>query len=504
MQYKNTDKTIPQIGDELGVEYILEGTLLWDKSGDTDRVRITAQLIKVADDFHVWAENIERPMTKLFVVQADIATRIAEALNVTLLEPERRAVEAMPTDNLDAYHAYLRGLEYAGHPDRTADHCRLAADMFERAVQLDLGFAQAHAWLARMQTRFYHFGFDRSMDRLDSAKACIDRALALDPALPEAYVALGRYYYGGFRDYDQALRAYATAERSKPNDAVIHEVTGYVLYRQGKWNAAIDRLLKAHELNPQAAHLLMEIASTYDRMRRYADAEDYYHRSLALAPDQEGAYAALAWVAVLRDGDLQKARSFLLQMPRVQGEWIGTWMWFWLELCARDYQAALRHLTSFPGETIEGQAGFAAKAQLVALVYRFMGEAESALAEFATARALLEEQSARRPDDYRIHASLGVVYAGLGHKTEAIREGKLAVELMPVSKDAILGPVYVENLAMTYILLGEHDAAIDQLEYLLSIPCDLSVEFIRLNPGYDDLRDHPRFQALLEKGHTVF
>jgi serine/threonine protein kinase len=217
-KYKNTDKGLPEIGQELGVEYVLEGTIRWDKRGESEKVRITPQLISVSDDFHLWAENYEREIEEIFAVQADIASKIANALDITLLASERRTLEARPTENLDAYRAYLRGVDYIWYGDEREENVRIGIQLLERAVNLDPDFALSYAVLAEAHAFMYHYGYDRSEERLSQAKAAVDKALDLQPELPEAHLALARYYYNGYRDYDRAQEELTIAERGLPND----------------------------------------------------------------------------------------------------------------------------------------------------------------------------------------------------------------------------------------------------------------------------------------------
>ncbi len=495
IQYKKTDKTLPVIAKELGVEFILEGTIRWDKSGDTNRVRITPQLIKVSDDIHLWADSYERSLTQIFAVQADIATKIAEALDVTLLEPEQRDLQAKPTENLDAYQAYLRGSEYVARPDRTEENFRRATQMFERAVKLDPNFALAYAALSKNYSGLYHFWYDRTEECLTKAKTGVDRALVLSPELPEAHLALGYYYYWGYRDYDRALEALAAAEKHHPPPTRAKNLlVAYIWRRQGRFKEAIDRQKSAFELNPRDAKLTSEIAVTYTYLRRYAEVERYYDRSIFLAPDQVGSYYMKAENCCRWKGDTVRSRAILEEMPGKVG-----YRWFLQEMYERDYQAALDRTASMSSESWDDQYRLIPNVQLTGLVYRLMGEPELARASFDSARILLEAEVKERPDDYRLHSSLGIVYAGLGRKEEAIREGKQGMELMPILKDALIGPERVSDLAQIYVMVGEYDAALDQIDYLLSIPSELSVPLLRLDPRWDPLREHPRFKALLKK-----
>ena len=490
-KYKNTGKGLREIGEELGVDYILEGTIRWDKRGEHEKVRITPQLINVTDDFHLWAENYEREIEEIFAVQADIASQIAEALDITLLEPERQTFEARPTESIEAYQAYLRGLEYRWGADISNEKIQLGIQMFERAVELDPDFALSYAVLSEAHSSMHHFGYDSTEERLLRAKAAVEKALELQPELSEAHLALAWYHYWGHRDYEGALEEVAIAERGLPNDVRILLLTSGIWRRQGKFEAALNRFEAAFELSPQDARIAYNIGDSYRALRRYAEADRYYDLSISLAPDQRYAYGEKAYNYISWLGDTKLARDVLEKMP---GKHRNVQRWS-LELwrLERNYEAILDFASS-ESRPITWRA-----ALLAAGAHRFMGEPELAHASYDSARSILEKELAAHPDDNRIHSALGFAYAGLGRKEEAVREGKRAVELYPVSEDQWDGTSVVQDLAVIYTMVGEYDAALDEIDYLLSITGWWSVQDLRLDPIFDPLREHPRFQALSEK-----
>jgi len=498
--FKGEKLDIREIGRRLNVETVLEGSVR--KAGD--RLRITAQLVNVADGYHLWSGRYDRELKDVFAIQDEIAQNIVQALKVELSGKEKRALEAKPTKNIDAYQAYLRGLDYAERPDYSEEDFRLAIQMFERAVELDPDFALAYADLSKAHSALYFHGHDRTEDRLSKAKMTVDRALKLQPELPDAHLALGYFHYWCGQEFDQALREFAIAEKDLPNDARILAVVAAISKRKGKFEETVGLYKRAFELSPRDAGLPHEIGCAYMTTRRYAEAERYYDCSISLAPDQVLAYVCKAWNCWLRQGDLQGGRATLRAMPkRVDGTSkrpaAAPFEWFRIELFSRNYQKALDELARAAVVFDEGQWWFIPKDQLAAYTYQLMGEPVRARALYKSALSLLEKELKERPDDDRVHSSLGMVYAGLGRKEEAIREGKLGVELIPVSKNAVIGPFRVDDLAFIYMLVGEHDAALDQIEYLLSIPSWFSVPLLRIDPRWDPLRDHPRFQALLEE-----
>ena len=500
-RYKRTEKTIKEIGEELGVDFVLDGTVRWDRSPEgRGRVRVTPELIRVSDDLHIWSDRYDREIDDIFAVQSDIAEQVIRQLDITFSESEERALKAtMPTNNLEAYQAYLRAIDYTLKPERSEEHFRIEIQMYERAIEFDPDFALAFVGLSEARSHLSHsnFRYDLTEDNISKAKAAADRALELQPELPEGHRALGLYYYLCHKDYDRALDELAIAEKGLPNNSRITEYIGYILRRQGNFEEALNYQKRAFKLNPQDVHIPDDIGNTYRRLRRYQEAVYYYDRSISLEADQTDPYGNKA-STFMQQGLLEKARATLEEMPRkTDPESIRDWQMYWvnLKILGRNYKAALELLSSDLVESYGGQ-----KALNSGLVYRFLEKLELARNSFDSARILLEKQVKEQPDNPEPHSNLGIAYAGLGRKEEAIREGKLAVELYPVSKDAYLGPVYVNGLAVIHVMVGENEEALDKIEYLQSIPSIyLSVPLLRLSPTWDPLREHPRFKKLLEK-----
>jgi TolB-like protein/Flp pilus assembly protein TadD len=501
-QYRDTDKSIKEIGRELGVAYILEGSVRWEKSAEGSRVRVTPQLVRVSDDRPLWAGRFDETLEEVFEVQSRIAEQVAAELDLALQQPEHEALAAKPTENLQAYDFYLRGNDFltkAGDPGAV----HTAERMYVQAAELDPGFALALARLARARIWQFHFS-DRTADRLAAARAAVDSALALDPDLPEAHLALGQIHYWGELDYETALREFRLAHAGDPGNGDIAWARGLVERRLGQWDQALASLRKAVELDPRSVVKHMDVFEVYLRQRQYGSAGQYVDRALALQPDAP-IYIFKAMLVVTRDGDLEAATRVLEEGVRKAGlQNLAAWT------AQYDLGAALwLRLPDSAQQAIDGVtmamvgADSAGYYLLKARMHRLRGNRPASRAHFDSAAAVLEGRTASRPDDPALHAQLGFAYAGLGRRAEAIREGRQAVELRPIAKDTWLGVDMARSLAITYATLGEADSAVKQLRVLLEVPSWISVEGLRADPTWDPIRRDPAFRALLAEGRRV-
>jgi serine/threonine-protein kinase len=457
-------------------------------------VRITPQLIRVSDDTHLWSEPFDRILEDIFAVQAEIADRTIQQLGIALKEPERQALAQKPTENLLAYEIYLRGLDHLKRPSSQEEDFRQAERMFQQACELDPNFTLAFVRLSEVHCEYYFWWFDRTEARQTKARMAVERALELEPNLPEAHRALGAYYYMCFFDYDSALQEFAIAAKGLPNDPELLESIAYIWRRQGLWEDAITNLHRAANLDPQNAWLRMQLGLSYLFTREYTRSDGYFRESIALEPDQTMAYAFMAFNQILRDGDLQKSRLVLTEVPDQKDPFIIAF-WFWREMYARDYQAALDRLSGLPEGIAGGTMPDISKDLLAGTAYQAWKQYDQARASFESAREILENFVAEQPKNGEGHSSLGRAYAGLGRKEEALRQGLKGVELL--IDDAMRVTGAQEDLAKIYTMLGEQDKALDILEHLLSTPAFVSVPLLRLDPNLDPLRDNPRFQRLV-------
>jgi serine/threonine protein kinase/tetratricopeptide (TPR) repeat protein len=506
MQYKGTRKAMREIGAELGADHILEGTVRWGKSkGGGSRVRITPQLIKVADDTHLWSDRYDRELEDIFDVQSEIAEQVIEQLNVTLVAPERAAINVRPTDNLDAYNAFLRGKEYANRPSYLRRNFDLALQMFMRAVELDPKFALAWAGIGLAHSNIYHHGYDRTDDRKAQAEQTVARAIELQPDAAEVRLARGLFLYRCYNDYDGALEEFEVASASAPNSSELWMYIGAVRRRRGEIVEGLESFKRAFELDPLSSTLPSEIGATLTLLHRFEEADQYFQRIIATAPDQVLAYLFRCDNYLSWKGDLEAARNTLEKLPRETSDDANLLFLNHRQLLfERRFAEALKLIGSTRLEMLVTQMGVGPKSLIRAQALFFLGREDEAREAYHNALRLLEEAIKEYKGDFRYHIALGRTYAGLGRKDNAIASGLRATELMPVTRDVMHGTMTVYDLAGIYASVNEPDRACELLGQILSKPSWFTRKYIQLDPLFDPLHGHPRYEALMAQEETVF
>ncbi|MGD2246152.1 MAG: protein kinase [Candidatus Aminicenantes bacterium] len=498
LQYKNTEKMTKTIGEELRVDYVLEGTVRWEKTLEgKGRVRVTPQLIRVSDDTHIWTQRYDQDFEDIFSVQSEIAEQVARQLDLTLLEPERRALFARPTDNLEAYDQYLRAgeVESRGWLHWDIREIEQAIEMYEKATELDPDFTLAYIALSKTESFMYISGMDHTEERLARSKDSVDRALALEPDLPEAREALAFYYYRGFLDYERATDILESIRRARPNYKL--SLLGYIQRRQGRWEESLETLEREFRGNPRDSDLAHQIGLSYMCMRRYEEAEEWFNRAIMIDPEKLYSHLARARIPFLAEGNIQETQALLGTFPHSQ---ITEVTRFDLGMAERKFQEVLERLDFLPFDSFEEDFNYFHKNLAYAILYHAMNELVLVRSNAESAQVALEQLIEERSGDAKLYGALGLAYAYLGESHEAIREGTRAVELYPVSRDAFGGPRYILNLAEIYTVTGLYEEAINLLEFLMSVPAgnSISVPVLRLDPRWDPLRGHPRFQSLVQ------
>ncbi len=493
---EGSEDFVRRIGEELGAEFVLSGTVRRGiESGTDSYLAAEVQLIRVSDGEVLWGELYNRPLSSVFAVQADVAVNVVEVLGVTVQPAARHLLEIHSTQNMDAYDAYLRGLPYRWSFE--LKELGLAGDSFRRAVELDPDFAAAYVAVSENHSLMFHFRYDRSPQRLANANAAAHRAIEVQPDLPEGHRALGYYYYWGQRNYEQALAEFSQAAAGRPNDPLIISSIGVVLRRQGRWQEAIDAFTRVSQLDPKSDVNAVDLASTCGRMRRYEEGVEHCRRAIDLAPDDIFPYVFMAKMMRTRDGSIEGAREVLEAMPDKDPAQQGFFR-FEQALYERDYDAAIGWLA--PTEDLISDP------VSEEIIPRSLAECESRVLAGAPAasvgacndaRTSLERAREISPVDPAVHAALGWTYALLEERASAIASGERAVELLPVSADALAGHSYLVRLAKIYAWSGEPYAAVKTIEKALATPGWLSPATLQLDPDWDPIRTDPRFQELL-------
>ena len=497
-EYKESGKSLEQIADELGADYLVVGNVRWEKpAGGQSRVRVSPELVEVVSGrapTTKWQAPFDAALTDVFEVQADIAGRVAAALDVALGAEEREALAAAPTADLAAYDAYLKGVE-AAPALGTADALQVqrAIDLFEEAVALDPGFAPAWAQLARAHARYYAVGVPTSAGDA-RAKAAAERAVALAPGRPESQLAIGDYHTFVRNDAAKALDVYAAGLRSAPSDADLLAATAYVEQTLGRWEAALEHFTRAQALDPRSVPTTVRLARGLLWLRRYPEAAAAYDRVLALDPASVDGIEGRAMVELAR-GDLPSARA-VLRATRAEvepAELVAYTATYWDLVWALD-DAQQRLLVGLDPDMFGDRGTWGL---VLAQAYALRGDQARARAYADSARITFEEVLLDAPDDDQVHVLLGLTLAYLGRKDEAMRQGERGVALLPITEDSYSGAYNQHQLARIYILVGEHEKALDQLEPLLEVPYFLSPGWLRIDPNFEPLRTNPRFQRLV-------
>jgi TolB-like protein/DNA-binding winged helix-turn-helix (wHTH) protein/cytochrome c-type biogenesis protein CcmH/NrfG len=497
MQYAGVRKSLPEIGRELGVAYVLEGTVRWaEGTGGQARVRITPQLIRVADDAHVWADAFERDVKDIFQVQAEISRRVIDGLGLTLLPQQRRALGVPPTSNLEAYQAYLRGLELRRQPFYSESNVRTAVTMFERAVELDPGFAAA--WAELSQTHSYlAFNSDLSQNRIEKARNALERAVGLAPDLLAVRLAQASFTYHCLGDFDAAFRQLSALRQSVPNDAEVLQTLGFVLRRRGQIVESIRLLEQSSKLDPRRVMLVWAIGETHRALRNYELAESYFARAISLAPDQPEFWRekALNWLAWT--GDPEGTRAIVERAP--VGDRPELLPFFLqLDMYERRFAQVIARLSPERIREFPPLERCRLGIQLV-LAHDRLGDRRGALSAAERSQSELLERLARYPDDSFSHAYLAVVLAQMGRRAEALAHAERAVR--QERHDTFYGPRMVQLQAKVDAILGRRREAISHLAHLLAIPYQdaISVAELRLDPIWDQLRGERAFEELLRR-----
>jgi TolB-like protein/Tfp pilus assembly protein PilF/predicted Ser/Thr protein kinase len=509
MPYRGARNT-RQIGDALRVSHVLEGSV--QRAGG--RVRVNAQLIDTRTDTHIWAEEYERDLTDVFVIQSEIAQQIANQLQVKLSPKEKTAISERPTSDLAAYDLFLRAKElfYDGevNPSRLRENYFKAVQLLDQALARDPAFLLAHCRVAYAHLLLYWFNFDHTETRLALAETSVRAAIRLQPDSGETHFVQATLFYRGYRDYDRALEELAKAQHALPNDVQIFMFIGIIDRRQGRWAEAIRNLERALDLDPRNVERLWRLGEIYSsNLRRYGDAIARVNRALALEPRSAFLRALPAAIGVEADANMAPLRATLNEIeaerPASAAEVAN--ISFQLALRERDPAAAAHALANIPSEG-KGTTYYSdiprPHAWFEGLLAKLRQDSPTAHSAFKAARAETEKLVRAQPGNVTPLNVLALIDAELGEKEKAIQEGRTACDMVPVARDAVDGVGLVTDLARIYALTGEKDLALKQLEIVSRIPCGPSYGELRLDSEWDSLRGDPRFDKLVEEAKQPF
>lgn len=494
MPYRGKEKNVREIGKALGVSTLLEGSV----RKDGNRVRVNVQLINAANDEHIWSEVYDRDLTDVFAIQTDLAQKIAKELQAKLSPTEKAQMSRKPTENGEAYLAFVQA--HTLHR-QLGDNDKLlqAEQLYERALQLDPNFALAAAHLSRLESWIYR-SFDPTPPRREKARSLAIRAITLQPDCAEGHLALGFSYYYGDRDYGNALKEFAIAQRGLPNDAEVYLAIGAIQRRQGKWKESNANLEKAVSLNPNDTWPLQNLALNYEVLRAFEAANKTVDRALKLDPDSLGLLSIKAQLAIAENGNLEVAKRIAanLKPEHAKGYLAGAAVQ--ILLLQRKFDEALRAAEQINDDALAKEPeALPMKYTVIGIAKKLLNDEAGAHEAFLTAKRFAEKHVNEAPNEAARHSKLAAVLAWLGEKEAAIAEGKRATELLPESVDAFDGPKMTEALAEVYCIVGEQDKAIDLLDHLLSRPSFVTVATLKVMPMWDWLRHNPRFTELLKK-----
>jgi serine/threonine-protein kinase len=496
MDYRGK-RNLRQIGNDLRVSHVLEGSVR--RAGA--HLRLNAQLIDTRSDTHVWAEQYDRDLDDLFSIQSEIAQKVAERLNAKVTSAERLAIEEKPTNDLVAFELYSRANNIWGITWGREDASQ-AIDLLNQAVARDPSFFKAYCKLAVIHDQLYFYGLDHTPARLAAAEAAVEKAFRIRPNAGEAHLARAFHLYNGYLDYDGALAELELARRSLPNDPRIFSVTGYIQRRQGRWEEAIRSLERAIELDPRNLNALGNIADSYGMIRRYAEQKSKLDRMLAIEPNNVGVKAVRAFVELDWKADTGPLHQLIDEirmtnpaaMPKIAFRWLPC------ALAERDIAAAKDALLASDEFPLGLNAVNFTRPFAEGVIARMANDEHNAQLAFTVARAEQEKTVQAQPNYGPAWCVLGVIDAALGRKEAALREGRRAVELLPVEKDPVNGMVMIKYLAMIAAWVGEKDLACEQLATAVRHPTsglDLSYGELKLMPWWHPLRGDPCFEKIV-------
>src|SRR6266511_2221592 len=494
MQYRGKQNA-REIGAALRVSHVLEGSVRRDGA----RIHLNAQLIDTRTDTHVWAEEYDRDLSDMFAIQSEIAKTVADQLQAKLSPREKAAIKQTPTADVAAFDLYSRAktLIFSTRGSSTQNLLQ-AVDLLNQAVARDPSFFQAYCWLANMHDALYFFGYAHTAERLALAEAALNAAFRLQPDSGESHLARATHLYWGYLDYENALAELEIARRTLPNNPRVFEMIGNITRRQGKFEEALRYYERAVELEPRTLDILQNTADTYQMLRRYAESATLRDRALAIDPDDVGTKVSRAFLELNWKADTRRLHQTIDSIREKNPAAVqSAAYWWWICALAERDAAAAANALEVIGENFNYDAIQFSRAFLEGLLARMTKDDAKARSAFAAARTQQEKVVQAQPNYAPAVCVLGVIDAGLGRKEDALREGRRAIELMPVEKESLKGAHMIEYFAIIAAWVGDNDLACEQLAIATRLPGTLSYGQLKLLPYWDPLRGDPRFEKIV-------
>jgi eukaryotic-like serine/threonine-protein kinase len=488
-----------EIGRALNVIYVLKGSV----RRDAGRIHLSVQLTDTRNNSQLWAKEYDQDLAKVFVMQSEIAQKVADLLGADVSSTEKAAIQEPPTTDLVAYDLYLRAKDLINgisFSTRAREDLFQAAQLLDEALARDPSFFAAYGELAEAHDRIYFLGFDHTDARLKLAEAAIASVRRLRPESGETHLTLAQHLYWAYQNYDRAREELAAARSTLPNESRIPLMAGFIDRRQGHWEKSLEEMKQALELDPRNFAVLQHIALTYQALRRFKETAATLDHVLTIAPTDIATKVQRAWVELQWRSDPKPLHTAIetvvAQDPNAaRGTAIQS---LELALSERDKDAAERALAAMPPGGCRDENITFPNSWCEGVVARLRGDEPAARAAFINAREELSQTVRDQPDYAAAVCALGVVDAALGNKEDAIREGERAVKLVPVTKSAIDGAMFIQYLAVIYAWTGDKDPAIERLTEAVKLPgSHITYGHLRLNPFWDPLRGDPRFEAIV-------
>ena len=492
-----TRRNLREIAQTLGVAFILEGSVR--QSGE--KVRISVQLTDARSGAPAWEESYERDLADVFAIQSDVVQQILSRLQATVSPKEKTAIDERPTKDLIAYGLYVRAKALVATISLNAqinEKLREAVSLLDQAIARDPDFFLAYCQLAAAHNYLYFFGLDHTPARLALADGALKTIIRLRPDAGEAHLARADFLYRCYLDYEKARAELDIAKRTLPNNSDIFELTGYIDRRQGLWNESARSLQRAIALDPRNFFILQQIALSYQEFQQFRAMAAALDRALILIPHDLDTQVTRALVDLEWRADprplRETIRTNLSENPATAPDLAA--QWFYLALCERDAAAITEALAAIPDSGTALDLNFP-RSFCEGVAARARGDEATAHAAFLAAHAELERTVSEQPGYGPALCVLGLIDAALGRKDEALREGRRAIELLPITKDSIDGAELMKYVGVIYAWCGEKDLAIKQIAATLKIPNTLSYGNLKLHPNWDSLRGDPRFEKII-------